>query len=74
MKKKRFIKLLMAEGLDRNPAEEMARHAQRHRIPYFKALGDFLTLLGCWQYNRTTERMELAVCPERNAWLEVLDA
>lgn len=72
MKHRKFVKHLMAEGLDRNAAEEMARHAQRHRIPYFKALGDFLTLLACWEYNLRQERMELAICPERNAWLEVL--
>lgn len=72
MKKKRFIKLLMAEGLDRNPAQEMARHCQRYRIPYFKGLGDYLTLLACWKYNTANGCMEPAVYPERNAWLEVL--
>ena len=72
MKHRKFVKQLMAEGLERNAAEEMAVYAQRHRIPYFKALGDFLTLLACWEYNLKQDRMELAVCPERNAWLEVL--
>lgn len=72
MKRKKFVKLLIAEGLERNAAQQLAALAQRHRIPYFKALGDFLLLLACWEYNRAQDRMELTICPERNAWLEVL--
>lgn len=72
MKHRIFVKQLMAAGMERNTAQRLAVMAQRHRIPYFKALGDFLTLLSCWEYNRAQDRMELTICPERNAWLEVL--
>ena len=72
MKHRKFVKHLMGEGLERNLAQRLAIMAQRHRIPYFKALGDFLLLLACWEYNRAQDRMELTICPERNAWLEVL--
>lgn len=72
MKRKRFIKLLMEQGMERNAAHRLAEMAQRHRIPYFKALGDFTTLLACWEYNRTLDCIEQAIFPDRNAWLEVL--
>lgn len=72
MKHRKFVKHLMAEGLERNVAQRLAQIARLHRIPYMRALGDFLTLLACWEYNRAQDRMELAICPTRNAWLEVL--
>lgn len=69
MKKKRFIKLLIAHGLSPYAAQDLAKKAQQHRIPYFKALGDYLTWWWVWSCNIV--RPQLGVNPD-NAWLEVL--
>ena len=71
MSRKRFVKILMSRRLSRNVAEALADKARRHGIPYFKALGDFLTL--CWM--RTHNALwdnEVWQTAEANAWVEVL--
>lgn len=45
MTRKKFIKMLQARGIGRDAARAAAWLAQHDRVPYFKALGDFLTML-----------------------------
>ena len=42
MSKKRFIKLLMSKGIQRNEAQEIAARYNSRNIPYEKAYTDFL--------------------------------
>lgn len=46
MTRKRFIKLLMAAGIGKTAAQAAAWLAEHDRVPYSKALGDFMTMLG----------------------------
>lgn len=42
MTKKRFIKLLMSKGIQRNEAQKIAARYNLRNIPYEKAYSDFL--------------------------------
>ena len=71
MTRKKFIKMLMWYGLEPRAARNLAQKAQQNCIPYFKALGDFMTL--CWVRTQNIGHPEpvLGVASD-NAWLEVL--
>lgn len=71
MKKKRFIKLLMAHRVPRNLANQLAERAQALGVSYFKALGDFLTLASVRVINYWEGRV-VWQAPATNCWLEVL--
>lgn len=71
MKKKRFIKLLMAYRVPRNLANRLAELTQDMGVGYFKALGDFLTLASVRVINYWEGRVVWQA--PTNCWLEVLD-
>lgn len=73
MKKKRFIKLLMAHRVPRNLANQLAERTQDLGVGYFKALGDFLTLCSIRSINYFEGRV-VWQAPAGNCWLEVQDA
>lgn len=68
MKRKKFIKMLQACGLDRNAAQRMAGYVQRFRWPYFKALGDFFTGADILRVNVEAGRCIVAAAPGTNLW------
>lgn len=51
MKRKTFIKQLMAVGMSRNTANQAASMAREKRTPYFKALGDWLNFWGIFLWS-----------------------
>lgn len=71
MTRKRFVKLLMWYGLSPYAAQDLAKEAQQRRVPYFKALGDFMTWWWVRSCNLLKPRPVLGVNPD-NCWLEVL--
>ena len=72
MSRKRFVKMLMSRRVDRNSANALADKARRHGIPYFKALGDFLTLCSIRAFNVCEGRTVVWQTGAANAWVEVL--
>ena len=50
MKRKTFIKQLMAVGINRDAANQAADEARKKGTPYFKALGEWLNFwaIYCW--------------------------
>lgn len=71
MTRKKFIKLLMWQRLDRNTASRMADRARFFGIPYTKALGDFLTLVQLRVYNALYDGTVWQPATA-NAWVGVL--
>lgn len=59
MKRKKFIKMLMAHGIGRDAASAAAWLAANDlRVSYHRALGDFLTMLGiCRAYHMTGHKV-----------------
>lgn len=54
MTRKRFIKLLMAAGICKTAAQAAAFLARHDGVPYSKALGDFMTMLGLCRAHHIT--------------------
>ena len=71
MTRKKFIKMLIWYGLEPRAARKLAKLAQQHRIPYFKALGDYMVWFWVWTQNLFHRDPVLGVNPD-NAWLGVL--
>ena len=56
MTRKKFVKMLMANGTSRAAANQAASMAREMQIPYFKALGNWLNFFGLfdWAVKRMT--------------------
>lgn len=68
MTRKKFIKMLAANGVGRNQAAALAKITQQIGVPYFKALGDFLTLCHLRRINLMEGRLVLWQAPGTNCW------
>lgn len=78
MTRKRFVKLMMAAGVSRNEANEMAERAVSGRVSYSKAYSAytrFPNMVGAIRdVAETIRRMAIAMCEATTAFTETFAA